>query len=79
MAGQLQWLIERGVVGDDKIAAMTDQLDREGVAYDIFRVIPFSQDIAAPEPRLSGAETVICYASTSAQQACKVRGWLPAS
>ncbi|MDO5641937.1 MAG: hypothetical protein Q4G26_06035, partial [Paracoccus sp. (in: a-proteobacteria)] len=79
MAGKLHWLIERGVVGDDKIAAMTGQLDAEGVAYDVFRVIPFTHDIAQPEPRLSGTETVICYGSTSAQEACKARGWLPAS
>lgn len=79
MSGKLHWLIERGVVGDDKIEAMTAQLDREGVGYDIFRVIPFSHDIADPVPQLTGDETVVCYGSTSAQGACIARGWLPAS
>lgn len=78
MTTLIHWLIERGVVGEDKIAAMTAQLDREGVGYDIFRVIPFSHDIAVPVPQLSGEEVVVCYGSTSAQGGCIARGWLPA-
>ena len=79
MTKRIHWLIERGVIGDDKIEAMAVQLDQEGIGYDIFRTIPFSHDIADPVPQLSGDETVICYGSTSAQGACKARGWLPAS
>lgn len=67
MTKRIHWLIERGVIGDDKIEAMAVQLDQEGIGYDIFRTIPFSHDIADPVPQLSGDETVICYGSTSAQ------------